>query len=83
MYEQHVRTLKKIENESVFEYEKQLRTLSRGGLFCPTLLLFNFVIETFRMLEYMSPTIDHITKSKLVRGVAETLLGDLQSECFC
>ena len=74
--------IEKIANESIFEYEEYLRILSEGGLLYPTLLLLDFVTETFRILEYMSQKISDLTKSKSVRAVAEKKLGELQSKCF-
>ena len=73
---------KMITDETSIKYDEYLRTLSRGGLICPSPPLRNFVFQSFGILDYMSQIIHNITQNVPVRSVAEEILRDLQTNCI-
>ena len=73
---------KMIADETSIKYDKYLRTLSRGGLICPSPPLRDFVFQSFGTLDYISQIIHNITQNVSVRSVAEEVLSDLQTNCI-
>ena len=45
-------------------HDKYLRLVSRGGLAVPSLAITDFILQTFSILHYISPTVHDVTKTK-------------------
>ena len=73
---------KLIADKTSIKYDYYLRTLSCGGLICPSPPLRDFVFHCFGTLDYISQIIHNITQNVSVRSVAEENLSDLQSNCI-
>ena len=57
------------------DHDKYLRwRLTRGGLTVPSLALTGFVVQTFSILHYISPTIHEVTKKKNIKKITKNVL---------
>ena len=69
-----------IADEITIKYDEHLRTVSRGGLICPSSPLRKIAFQAFGIIDSTTQVIHNLTLNVAVRSVPGEVLSDFQTD---